>query len=135
MSPRELPPPQSSRIAVVVYVLCGAIGTAGLFAAVNDVTAHDEVVEVTVVEARDARLAVGVWRGPAAEGGNVVVLDAAGHGSRCIGGAPSTFKWHLEGDDVRDDAGNVLGTLSSNSVGQTLQVGQLVLVQTGGGAL
>lgn len=133
MSPRELPPPvhpQSSRVAAVVYVVCGAIGVAGLFAAVNDVASHEDVsvVAVAVADAdADARAAVGVYRGD----GAVVVLDATGHGSRCIGGVPATFGWRLSGNDVVDDAGGLIGTL----VGPTLQVGALTLRQPGRGAL
>lgn len=126
MSPSALPPPpRSSRVAVVVYALCGAIGIAGLFAAIKDARNGEDVVVVeaapVVVDNVDARLAVGVWRA----GDDTIVLDANGQGSLCVAGAPRNFAWRIVGNDVVNAAGDVVATLDQTGQTPALRVGQL----------
>lgn len=125
MSPHtQHPGPSPSRPAVVVYALCGVLGIAGLFAAVRDVGLADDVdpviapviapvVAPVVAAPVDARFAVGVW----VNGSDVVVLDASGAGSTCVGGFNSAFRWHVEGNEVKDGGGALVGVLEAEGRG------------------
>jgi len=115
MSPHtQHPVPRPSRVAVVVYALCGVLGVAGLFAAVRDVGLVDDGDAVVAPDAPvDARLAVGVW----VNGSDLVVLDASGAGSTCVGGFSSAFLWHVEGNEVKDGGGALVGILEAEGRG------------------
>ena len=129
MSPTQHAPdkaPRSSRSAVFVYAVSGAIGILGIFAAVQpgqplgDLAlppAQPPVVEVTVIiEDVDARTLVGVWR----NGNDVIVLDALGFGSACVSGLPRSFGWSVRGNQVFSADGSLLGALTDDA---TLAVG------------